>query len=228
MCCRSDHKAVKSLIQRGDPLFPMIHAFNCYPGGYAHASWLEEHLRPEIYNALRKSHRGMRGLSRVLLRQNDLQDKYCYDFYSPVLRLALLPPDLLGKLTLYSGLALNHRQLAALVDRQTLATIKQQVGESAYRFAVKRAPLLLGAESAWQRPWNGRGDFGAFAAQNGVALFLSLFHEAPPAVTLRLALKFPKKTVQGAVVHRPGQNQWQLFKRILFSEVDSRWRSLLS
>ena len=28
MCCQPDQTAIKKLIQRGDPLFPMIHAFN--------------------------------------------------------------------------------------------------------------------------------------------------------------------------------------------------------
>jgi hypothetical protein len=218
MCRPSDQKAIKNL----------IHAFNRYPGGYAHASWLEARIDTGHFETLRKSRRGMRGLSRVLLRQNNLHDKFCYDFSAPVLRLALLPPDLLGKLTLFYGLAVNHRQLAEMVGRQTLTAVKQQVGASAYQFAVKRAPLILGAEPAGQRSWDGQGEFGVFAAQIGVAFFLSLFHEAPLAVTLRLVLKFPKDRVQGVVVRRPGPNQWLLFKRILLSEVDPRWRMLLS
>jgi hypothetical protein len=228
MCCPFDRQAIKDLIRRGDPLFAMIHAFNRYPGGYAHASWLEGRINPGCFETLRKSRRGMRGLSRILLRQNNLHAKHCYDFSASVRRLALLPPDMLDKLTLYCGLAVHHRQLAALVERRTLTVVKHQVGEAAYRFAVQRAPLLLGATPADLQDWDGRGDFRAFASQNGVAFFLSLFHEAPPAVTLRLALKFPRKRVRGAVVRKPSQNQWLLFKRILLSEVDSRWRSLLS
>lgn len=221
--------AIKEMLAaEGTGLFHLVHQFNVHPAAYAHPSWFEPYVPPEIFRRLQKSRRGVSRLSKMLLREKKLCRDTCYVFDSPWWRFALLPANVLLKLTRYCGLASMHRQISAIVDRNHLSYIKKSLGEKDYLFTIKRAPLLIGREHGIDLRWNGHCDVGQLAGQYGIAYFLSHFREAPRAITARVALKFSRSHEAVAVNRGTGESGWRLFKRILIHEIEPRWQPLFS
>jgi hypothetical protein len=223
-----DPAAAKSLMCDGSGLFRLVHQFNVLPAAYAHPSWFEGFVPPDLLGILRKSRRGVQQLSAMLLRRHGLTDEACYDFDYRHRRFALLPAEVVRQLALYCGLAFQHRRLAAVVGRTALERIKTSIGEKAYLFTVKRAPLLMGSRCGLETDWDGRSDFGRFVRHFGAAYFLSHFRDTPAAVAGRLAFKFSRAQAQAAVNRGSDGNGWPLFKRILLHELDPRWHNLFS
>lgn len=228
MSLRSDAEAVKGLLSEGNGLFHLIHQFNVHPATYAHPSWFMPSITPELLQRLQKTRRGIARLSTILLRREKLCNNTCYDFEYPWWRFALLPANVLYKLTLYCGLASMHRQIAAMVDRTHLSQIKKSLGEKDYIFAVKRAPILTGKQHGMELCWNGHCDVGQLAGQYGIAYFLSHFSDAPRAITTRLSFKFSQSQESVTVNRGTGKSGWRLFKRILIHEIEPRWQPLFS
>lgn len=228
MSLLSDTEAVKNLLAGDNTRFHLIHQFNIHPAAYAHPSWLEAFLPPQLFRCLGNTRRGISRLSTILLREQDLDKDTCYDFEYPWWRFALLPADVLSKLTLYCGLVSLHRQIASLVDKGALRRVKESLGEQDYVFAVKRAPLLVGQKHGAHLRWNGHFDIARLARQYGTAYFFSHFSEAPRAITGRLAFKFPRSRNKYTIFKASQANGWQLFKRILIHEIESRWQPLFS
>lgn len=228
MSLRSDKEAARDLIRSGSGLFDLIHRFNIHPAAYAHPTWFEPLLPADLFLALRKTRRGATRLSKMLLQQHDLSNETCYDFEYRRWRFALLPSDVLAKLTLYCGLASLHRQIATLVEKEALGRIKKSLDEKDYLFAVKRAPLIIGQMHGIDLYWNGHCDVGRLAGHYGTAYFLSHFTDAPRAVSERLAFKFSRHRQKAALEKPSNANGWHLFKRILVHEVAPRWQPLFS
>jgi hypothetical protein len=225
---RFDRAAVKGLFKSGNGLFGLIHRFNNRPAAYAHPSWLDAWVPAELFRVLRRTRRGADRLSRMLLEQNGLCHDACYDFNPPQWRFALLPVEVIQDLTFYCGLAFQHRRIAGMVDKTVLSHLKESIGEQAYAFAVRRAPLLIGPKRGIDLQWDGSSDFGMFARRYGAVYFLSHFRDSSRAIAGRLAFKF-SRVIAGTVVERPPESSgWQLFKRILIHEVDPRWQTLFS
>lgn len=227
MSLRSDAEAVRNLLAGGNTRFHLIHQFNIHPAAYAHPSWFAE-IEPNLLRCLVNTRRGISRLSAMLLKQYDLDGDTCYDFEYPWWRFALLPADVLSKLTRYCGLVSLHRQIASFVDKRALRRIKESLGEQDYVFAVKRVPLLAGRKHGADLRWNGRFDIGRLARQYGRAYFFSHFSGAPRAITGRLAFKFPPSRYERTLFKAPQVNGWQLFKRILIHEIEPRWQPLFS
>lgn len=206
-----------------------VHAFNFHPASYAHPSWFEALMPPRVFKTLQANARGEARLSRVLLSRHDLEDELWYDFSRKQWRFALLPPDVLLKLVDCCGLLFQHRHIAATVDNSARAAIKEQIGESAYLFALKRAPLILGHLKQLESPvWDGHNAFADFIRRTGLAYLLSHFHDAPMAIAARLTFKFSQTQIVEAaskVSHREG---WPIFNRILRHELDPQWQTLFS
>lgn len=228
MSSPSNQSAVKALFRTGGPLLQLVHQFNSAPAVYADPSWLESLVPQELFLRLRATRRGARRLSEILLIQYGLYNDACYDFETRSWRLALLPAEVLNKLSLYVGLSLQHRQIATLVDRAALSGIKKDIGEQAYTFAIKRAPLLTGKRCKVQCVWSGSGDFGSFSRHLGAAYILSHFCQCPKAVAGRLAFKFPRAVSKLAAQSPPEDNGWAFLNRILIHEIDSQWQTLFS
>jgi hypothetical protein len=228
MSLRFDREAVKALLRDDSGLAALVHQFNAQPALYAHPSWFEGLVPQHLLNVLRTRRRSVRRLSTLLLDRHCLADEVCYDFQSRQWRLALLPVQVVQKLALYGGLAFQHRRICATVDKATLAAIKGSIGEQAYAFAVKRAPLMFRPGGAVNRRWDGRGDFGRFCRDIGAVCFLTHFYAAPRAVAERLAFKFSRAIWRLALGKMPETSWWPLFKRIVIHEIDPRWQTLLS
>lgn len=228
MSLQSKPAALKNLLHNRSEMFHLIHQFNVHPAGYAHPTWLEAVAPPALCDRLVKTRRGVSRLSKLLLQHHGLHRSTCYDFEHRWWRLALLPAKVLAQLTFFCGLAALHRQIAVIVDKQTLAQVKACLNQTDYLFAVKRSPLFIGQNHGLALDWDGSSDIGGLARQYGTAYFLSHFHDAPTAVTARLAFKFPRSLPHMRVRRPAGTNGWQLFKRILIHEIAPRWQTLFS
>ena len=138
------------MFRSGSDLAARVHRFNRHPADYAHPSWFEAFMGRRLYDVLCSSRRAERRLSALLLERHGLSDDCWYDFGHWRWRFALLPPTALLKLVDYCAIAFQHRRIAATVDRAARRRLVAQIGEAAYAFALKRAPLILGR-------WAGEG-----------------------------------------------------------------------
>lgn len=217
------------MFRSADGLAKRVHDFNCHPATYAHPSWFEALIAPRVFNMLRANARGEARLSRVLLSRHDLEDELWYDFSQKQWRFALLPADVLLKLVDCCGLLFQHRTIAATVDSSARAMIKDQIGEGAYLFALKRAPLILGHLKEIESPaWDGHDAFSVCIRRTGLAYLLSHFHDAPMAIAARLTFKFSQTQIVEAVSKVSHSDGWPIFNRILRHELDPKWQTLFS
>lgn len=229
MPCLSDRAAVKAMFRSGGALAKQVQDFNCHPAAYAHPSWFETLVKPRVFTKLRASQRGETRLSELLLARHNLSNEFWYDFKQKQWRFVLLPPELLLKLVDCCGLVFHHHRIAATIGHTPRMSIKNQIGEKAYEFALKRAPLIRGHQQKIdQPPWDGRSPFGAFIRRSGTAYFLSHFYEAPTAIAARLTFKFSQNLVVEAANRTSCIDGWPLFKRILRHELDPKWQTLFS
>jgi hypothetical protein len=229
MPCLSDRAAVKAMFRSGGALAKRVHDFNCHPAAYAHPSWFETLVGPQVFTTLRASRRGEARLSQLLLERHNLGNDFWYNFDQRQWRFALLPPELLLMLVDCCGLVFQHRRIAATVGHSERTGIKNQIGEKAYEFALKRAPLIRGHQQKFdQSPWDDMRPFSAFIRQSGTAYFLSHFYEAPTAIAARLTFKFSQDLVVEAANKVARGDGWPLFKRILIHELDPKWQTLFS
>ena len=223
-----NESAVKALFRTGGQLLKLVHQFNSAPAAYADPTWLEPLVPQDLFLRLRTTRRGAIRLSEILLIQHGLYNDTCYDFDTRSWRLALLPAEVMNQLSLYVGLSLQHRRIATMVDRVALAGIKKDIGEQAYTFAIKRAPLLTGKRSGVLPIWNGDGDFGSFSRHIGGAYILSHFTQCPKAVAGRIAFKFPRAVSKIVAQRFSEDNGWTFINRILIHEIDPQWQTLFS
>ena len=220
--------AVKTLLRDPGDLLNQVHHFNIYPALYAHPSWLAPLAPRSLRDTLLAGQRGRLRFSALLLQRHGLDQRFWYDFEDRRHRFALLPAEVLRKLTTYCGLAFQHRTIAAAVGKAAIAQIKTSIGEPGYHFALKRAPLVLGQRRGIDVAWNGLGDFKAFVQAYGAAYFLAHFQTLPRAITGRLLFKFPHALISCAEGLQTNDNGWSLFKRILIHEIDHQWQTLFS
>jgi hypothetical protein len=224
----SDRAAVKAMFRGDGDLARRVHVFNRHPAAYAHPSWFEDLMEPQWLDALRSSPRAEKRLSEILLARHGLAEDLWYDFGSRRWRFALLPADALLKLVDCCGLAFQHRRIAASISHSERTYLKNQIGERAYLFALKRAPLLLGRHPGTKVCWEGQSDFGRLVRRSGAAYFLSHFLDAPTAIAGRLSFKFARDLVIGTKHPAPQSDGWPLFKRILRHELEPKWQILFS
>lgn len=190
-----DSQRVQTLI--GKPaLLKEVLEFNLRPIHYIHPSWLAELPHAVLIERLRSSPRATTWLSHYLLSHWRLEQRYWYDFSTPVACLALAEANVLEKLVLYLGLVLNIRYIRQTVERDKVRVLKQRIGEEAFLFTLKRAPFLgLGTPpsttelSASLPP----EDFPQKVRAIGVHCLASTMAEYDdPCLIQRLLFKFPK------------------------------------
>jgi hypothetical protein len=221
-----DRSAVKKMFQ-GDPDFArLVYQFNVYPAVYAHPEWFSDFLPDHLLGCFRKTRRGMRRLSGLLLKAHGMEGETWYDFSQPWWRFALLPPGIIDTLAMYGGLALAHRRIATMVDKAALTRLKGSIGERAYRFAVKRASLIVGRPRQIDMDGLGQEDLGFHFRRLGTTRFLSQFKNAPTVIAARLAFKFSPDMSCASVSQVTDEADRSLFKRILIHEIDSKWQRL--
>lgn len=224
-----DGQAIKEMFKRDDGLVKLVVAFNASPAGYAHDSWFDDILPAELLHILQRSPRALARLSRLLLDVHDLEGEEAWQaFCHPLWRLALLPPAVISRLTRFGALAFQHKRLAMMVGNAAITKMKRDIGQAAYHFAIKRAPLLVGNSRGIDLDPDLADNFDRYLRCYGAVYFLSHFQDAPKALAGRLALKFERSHAAMAARFAPQKSGWPLFKRILIHEIDPQWQFLFN
>ena len=126
--------------------------------------------------------------------------------------MALTAPELLD-LVRVMGAVLNRDKVAKTIEREPQLAIRQEIGESAYRFTLQVGSLLGALE------WETEDDFTILGAQ----VFTRGLGSTPEIVRDSLRLKLPKNLV-GSLRDGDGDKEWNFVLRV-FKEY-SKWLRL--
>jgi hypothetical protein len=226
-----DQNAIRSLFRRKKELFGLVYEFNLLPAEYIHRTWINTFISPILFEKIIQSKKGITALSQWILTQNNLSQDYYYDFIKPLFRLALLPSEMIKKLSLYCGIALNHKYITAVINKHEKEKIIEKIGHEGYRFGVKTAPLLLGNYKSFTEALSAKEDIKAFLERCGTIYFLESFSRAPRSLFKRLVFKLPKDIIQNQDLSFSSQEEnlhWLFLRRILKHAIDPKWHHLFS
>jgi hypothetical protein len=120
----------------------LINEFNFLPLRYIHSSWLKTIPAGKCIEEMRSCARTEYRLSRYLLTHFELENEYYFDFTDEVKTIALLDQNKISEVARYAGLVINREQIKTKIARDEVVQLKQQIGEDAYTFAIKRAPFF--------------------------------------------------------------------------------------
>ena len=213
------------VLEENPTLFRMIYQFNCQVANTIHPDHLEGLVDHGVFECILQSPRGEQALSEWIVEQFALEPDGVWDFESQVARLVLLDSSSLVRLIKLAGIASIHRQIARIVDRDTVSRIKQSLTEELYLFAVKRAGFLLGplADALdTGEPTIGPEEIDRQAGQVGQQLVSACLTGQPKALMSRLALKLPADIILNDSRDNSENSHaiWPALKRILLTEVN--------
>lgn len=174
----------------GAPL-EQIAAFNFSPLSYIHESWLATLPGHQLLGTLKDNQRVGRRLSAYVLERLNLDAQYLFDFSDPFSRLVLIETDQLARLVIHLGLCINSEFIRHIVLRNELAQVKADIGENAYRFALKRAPHLGPIPISLRRGTANRDDYRANCIASGMRCLGVAYSSAERALTGRLVVRLP-------------------------------------
>jgi YOP proteins translocation protein K (YscK) len=117
-------------------------SLNFHPEAWVHESWLQRFQQRPIVDRIWGKPGGATALSRYLLQTFKLDGSYCEDFSGPFSRLALLDGNSLSSLFLHVGLVLRSEGLREQISGEAVRGLRSAVGDEAYAFAIRTAPLL--------------------------------------------------------------------------------------
>lgn len=226
-----DQDAIKSLFREKKEMFGLVYKFNLMPAKYIHRTWIDALISPLLFEKMTLSKRGTEKLSQWILTQYNLNQDYYYNFVDPLFRLALLPNEVIYKITFYCGVALNYKNITAIIDKSKKEEIINEIGLEGYHFGVKKAPLLLGNRKILVKAWSVKDDVKSSIERDGVTYFLASFSQAPKTIFKRLLLKFPKeicKNQDSFYLGREESNHWLFLRRILKHAIEPKWHPLFS
>jgi hypothetical protein len=166
----------------------LINEFNFLPLRYIHSSWLKTIPAGKCIEGMRSCARTEYRLSRYLLTHFELENEYCFDFTDEVKTIALLDQNKIAKVAQYAGLVINREQIKRKIARDDVVQLKQQIGEDAYTFAIKRAPFF-GATPEFPST-HASEHLPANVTVNGIQCLATLF-SGNSAIFKRVFLKFP-------------------------------------
>lgn len=161
-------------------------------------------------------------LSRFLLARLGLDRAFCYDFSAARRRLALLPRDELERLARHAGAFLHAGAISRVIARDAMRSLREAIGEDAYRFAVRRAGFMGVAE----QPLAGR-ELKAAIESDGLACLGHWLAGEPRAVAERARLRLPPHPALDAPHLLAGGPDAALAGRVLdkvLKEGDPAWR----
>jgi hypothetical protein len=157
------------------------------------------------------------------------QQRTAWDFAPKPNRLALLPPPLLERLSLYWSAAVRAEELARIIEKTRLAPIMAEIGTEVYRYAVRRGrfqlgglrPLLRREESADATAWRGET-----FRQPGDAMLSRCFARWPESLraawTERWRRPLPEASARPSAVSFSAL--WFWLEKILLREVAPEWQ----
>lgn len=212
---------IHELLESNTELFQLICAFNGNPQTKNIPDWFPQ----ETTQALLSSPRSRRNLMRISYEKQAPDLPAFYDFRNPRLRLALIEPEILRQLTLWSGAAIQAQTIAKVIDRKTRGEIRTLLGEKGFEWALKRAALF----STLLPPLNLSTGLHPTQAiwQGGQASIQACVSGMPDAFGQRILPKLPKELnwdLTYRVKPETRDATWRFVGRILLKEIAPKWQ----
>lgn len=219
---------IRNLYDREDTLFKLVVDFNCRPSSYLHSSYFEGVLTDNVFKSIYQTQRGQSKLNSLLLKKFNLKHIFYTDFQLPYLRLALLDPATLSQLSFYAGVIYYNSNITKIVEKKTLLSIKEQLGENVYFFAIKKASLFSRIKPQLTSLNPNPSNLYAAVLTAGQRLLEYLFTECPFSLTQRLQLKFPSSytwNFNRTVSDDEKRNIFAFLSRLLIKEINPNWQT---
>lgn len=212
---------------RSNPqLAAAVCSFNHAPATYLHPC-RRERILPGYPAALWQHARGQRRLNPLLLWRLELDSQPVPSFDKTHHRLALLPSPVLRELVFLAGMAADTHRLRAVLERQTVLKLRQQLGTERFHFATTRAPFLVGNLKAPIQPDTPPGR--VTAQRLGMHLLALALADVPANLWRRFCLKFPADYEPKPATPSDLSLPWaRLLIKILHMEVDPSWKPLFT
>ncbi|MBI1247957.1 hypothetical protein GC197_08975 [bacterium] len=211
---------IPQMLRNHPSLLTKVHDFNCHVARHIHSQRFTQFLPLAILSALCDSRRGERKLSRWAVEQWQLSPEGIWDFQEPYRRVALLLPTQMDRLIRYLSATVHTAQISRAIDRRTLTQFKEVLGEEAYTFAIKRAPLLsrLVPESLQ----SSTGIEPERMLDSGLACLGMLLADCPAELIRRTTLKLEENQSIEPIRDADSdtrQRLWSLVKRLTLTEI---------
>ena len=210
-------------IRENPALFRMICRFNLRIAQDVDASRLSDKLGQETLTKIQTSPRGSRRLGQWIESYQGPLPSPVWDYSSPVRRLALLPAGTFAQLVLTTGVAVCSPMISKLIDRSTQERFREGLGEDLYRFAVKRASLLVRDVPHRLIPANLSMQPADQMLEVGRTCLGAVLRDEPSAVLRRLELKLPWNLANAShldISPKEHQGLVSTVERILLREID--------
>ena len=167
----------------------LILEFNFLPSVELHPSRIKDYAPESSWQAISETRFGHRKLSAEILHQEGLANDWVTTFETRERRVALLGWQILDRLVLLAGAALNSQWISTRISGPEVTALRDGLGEQAYDFAVGRA-RFLGITKEWPTP-NGSSDPISWLRQSGECYLRACVERQPTGLTKRLALRCP-------------------------------------
>lgn len=168
--------------------------FNWCPAAYTHPSWIADWIPEQTLNLMRQSQGAREALNSFLLEHHGLLEPAFEDAASSRLEVIfLLPPAQLQNLVHYAGVALSSEKIRKVLCGKQQKKIRETIGNSAFQFALKRAPFMVGSLLHSLRWSSGSDSFDTNpnAREIGLMAFAAASDYLSSAAKDRIKLKLP-------------------------------------
>ena len=156
-----------------------------------------------------------------------------WDFAEESRRLVLLDVQTLHRLCRVTGTALHAPAIAAVLRRDEVLPLREELGEDMYRYALYRGRYELGGVRRFfamsQEPFPARQSLGRLCARHGVMALRLVATGWPEALVQRFDVMLPvlpdlpKDTALPALSGADRNEIWRAVKKLLLKEVAPSW-----
>ncbi|PTY00937.1 hypothetical protein DB346_15125 [Verrucomicrobia bacterium LW23] len=183
----------RTYMARQDALLARMHDFHAAPTDYADPSQIAALLpvAPAVAGVIAATPRGRKALSVWILRKLQLADRPWASFEVSTSRLALLPAPVLRRAALLAGACVCSKEIARIISRDELNELKAAIGDETRTFALKTAPIMLGAPPPVEGVQPAKPGTAALVLATARRMLELAFSGESPIVLQRLRLKFP-------------------------------------
>jgi hypothetical protein len=209
---------ISDIYRRHPRMLQAILDFNFNLAGNLHPSrrcdFFEDKVPDKVWSQARIHAR----LSALMLKSTGLDDQTFYDVAYPFFSLISLSSRRLLQLARHAGAIAVGSQIRSSLARSQVLDWKSQLGEEAFKFAMKSSQLLPAVKIPRVAP-------GIAAAEKmGYGLIYSTIQDAPSAAKQRMQLKIPKEAEQIIAEKRQAAHIVQT----VITTLEPEWHSLFA
>jgi hypothetical protein len=178
-----------------------IWAFNFMPSSYLHASWRNELLPIDSKDALWKSARAQRFISKHILNVLGLEQMFLLDPYRPFWPFVLVPYADFIRFIWGIALVFISRSVRAALSSQHIRDWKNCIGDEGYEFITQHIPLIYQDEYELQRRIVAPFISGNLVFIFGICItkfYLDGASQADEGLWSRIRLKLPRSLIRQA------------------------------